>query len=146
MHSALTAHLAGISMNNNGEIKRRLLKGDYVVFIVILALAFGLMLYYASLSTGAEYGEIWENGKLTEKIKLADGFEKKVTIKGEKITNIIEIKGKQMRFAESDCFDESCVHTGWISRSGQVAVCLPNHVMLKITGKDSNNDVDVIVK
>jgi len=38
------------------------------------------------------------------------------------------------------------VGTGWISRNGQIAVCLPEKILIKITGTDSiGNDTDIIL-
>lgn len=56
----------------------------------------------------------------------------------------------RIRFAEADCPDKVCVRTGWISRSGQIAACVPGHLIIKIEGGSGNqttgpDDVDVIV-
>jgi hypothetical protein len=55
----------------------------------------------------------------------------------------------RIRFAAADCPDKVCVRTGWISRSGQIAACVPGHLIIKIEGSGSQptgpDDVDVIV-
>jgi len=50
-----------------------------------------------------------------------------------------------VRFQKSDCPDQICVHTGFISKPGQVSACIPAQVLVRITGDTSNNDVDVII-
>ena len=36
----------------------------------------------------------------------------------------------------SDCRDQICVRTGWLSSAGQTAVCLPNKAVLKVISVD----------
>ncbi|MGE5587679.1 MAG: NusG domain II-containing protein [Clostridia bacterium] len=38
------------------------------------------------------------------------------------------------RVLASDCPDKVCVKTGWIDRPGELIVCLPNRVVVKIQG------------
>ena len=38
------------------------------------------------------------------------------------------------RVAESDCPGQDCVHTGTITRAGQSIVCLPEQVVVQLTG------------
>jgi heptaprenyl diphosphate synthase len=46
----------------------------------------------------------------------------------------IEVRGGAVRVTESDCPDQVCVHTGWISRPGGVIVCAPNRTVIRLTG------------
>ena len=58
------------------------------------------------------------------------------------MTNVIEISGKTVRFASSDCPDQVCVRTGTLTRAGQIAVCLPNRVVVRLVG--AGQEVDAI--
>ena len=41
--------------------------------------------------------------------------------------------------------DEDCVRQGFISRSGQMIVCLPNRIVIKIeSDKSAKDDVDAV--
>ena len=51
-----------------------------------------------------------------------------------------------MRFVESQCYDHTCERTGWVSRVGDTAVCLPNRMMIKIVGAGSGDGVDATVR
>lgn len=44
----------------------------------------------------------------------------------------IEIKDMKVRVKESSCPNKICVKTGWISRSGEIIVCAPNEVTIRI--------------
>ncbi|MFN4217231.1 MAG: NusG domain II-containing protein [Brevinematales bacterium] len=48
----------------------------------------------------------------------------------------IEIKGKRVRMLESTCRDQICVKKGWISRTGDAIICMPNHVVVEIVGEE----------
>ena len=108
--------------------------GDFVIFAAIIALACGIWIRLALMQTEQTYGEILVNGELYRQVKL--GRTGEVTI---------EIDGERMRFVSSQCPDHTCERTGWISRVGQSAVCLPNRVMIKITG-NSTDGVDAVAQ
>lgn len=118
--------------------------GDFLIFAVVLALAAGIWARFAVMQTEAAYGEIWKDGALYERIKLEEGYQTTITVKGESVTNVIEVDGPRMRVAQADCHDHVCVSSGWIERTGQIAVCLPNKLEIKITGGQAA-DVDAVV-
>lgn len=118
--------------------------GDFLIFAVILVLAAGVWARFAVMQTEAAYGEIWKDGALYERIKLEEGYHTTITVKGESVTNVIEVDGLRMRVAQADCHDHVCVNSGWIERTGQIAVCLPNKMEIKIIGGQAS-DVDAIV-
>ena len=43
--------------------------------------------------------------------------------------------------AESSCPGLDCVHTGWVSRAGGQIICLPNRLVISLTGEGSE-DID----
>ena len=59
-------------------------------------------------------------------------------------TNNIIIEDGHVSMAYSDCANQVCVDTGAIHLSGDSIVCLPNKVMVEITGGGKDGDVDVI--
>lgn len=46
----------------------------------------------------------------------------------------IEIDGGRVRVAHSDCPDQVCVHSGWLSKNGQTAACVPAGVSVRVVG------------
>ncbi|NPV53348.1 MAG: NusG domain II-containing protein [Firmicutes bacterium] len=69
---------------------------------------------------------------------------------------LLEMRDGKIRIAESNCPEQVCVRTGWISRPGQSIICVPNRVMVYINDMDesdhgqagqgsSEDGVDVIV-
>jgi len=54
-------------------------------------------------------------------------------------SHIIIEQGK-VRFKQSPCNNQYCVHQGWLSKAGQVAICLPNQISLQLTGEYQSYD------
>lgn len=48
---------------------------------------------------------------------------------------VIQIADGKARFAKSPCHNQYCVHQGWLNRSGQAAICLPNQISLELIGE-----------
>ena len=82
------------------------------------------------------------------KIRLADKVVgtydlnqiRELHINGPKGESIIRIEQGKVRFVESPCNNKYCIHQGWLSRAGQVAICLPNQVSLQLLGASSPYD------
>lgn len=43
----------------------------------------------------------------------------------------------RIRIAHSGCPNQDCVHIGWVSRSGGQIVCLPNRLVISVSGSDA---------
>ena len=54
-------------------------------------------------------------------------------------TNTLIIENGTARISEASCPDKICVHQGPISQSGELMVCLPNEVIVRIDSEDSAN-------
>ncbi len=131
----------------NKPAKFSLKPGDFVIFAAIIAAACGIWLRLALMQTDQTYGEIWLDGTLYQQMKLDDSTKETIQLEGRISEVTIEADGRQMRFILSECPDHTCERTGWISAVGQTAVCLPNRVMIKITGNAEDGDaVDAVVQ
>ena len=63
------------------------------------------------------------------------------------IPNVIfEVRDGQIAFVKSDCPDQICVRTGFIHRSGQMAACLPNGLVLFLSGTEAYSEPDIFVR
>lgn len=52
----------------------------------------------------------------------------------------VEIRDGRVRVRESNCPDQVCVHSGWLSRGGQTAACVPAGVCVQVYGKQTAVD------
>ena len=122
-------------------MRSRLKWGDAVIVAVVLVLAAALTAVLAAGTQGDRlYAEVWQDNQLVERVALNDGTDRTIDLDGH---NVIVLSGKGARMASADCRDQVCVRTGTLARAGQVAVCLPNRVVLKIVGE--SGEIDAIV-
>ncbi len=57
---------------------------------------------------------------------------------------VVEIKDGKARIKESDCPNQICVLTGWVSSCGEAAVCIPNKVAVYVRCENDNTGLDAI--
>lgn len=57
----------------------------------------------------------------------------------------MEIADGRARFSASDCPDGLCVASGWLSRTGQTAACVPARITLRIDGGNTDG-VDAVAQ
>lgn len=51
--------------------------------------------------------------------------------------NLLEIQNGAAAVTEANCGDHTCVRTGTISRQGETIVCLPHHLIIRVTGGEA---------
>lgn len=117
---------------------RKLLgKNDLVLAAVLINIALIFWLFLFFINSEKEVVAIIEhNGVCIEKIELLKiNDEITFEIEGSGLINV-KIKAQQgkIRFESSDCADLVCVRTGWLSKKGQMAVCLPAKICIYIKG------------
>lgn len=122
-------------------MRGRLKWGDCIIIGVVLLLAAALTALMAQNTAGGRlYAEVWQNDVLVERVVLTDETDRTIDLDGH---NVIVLAGKTARVESADCHDQVCVRTGTLMRAGQVAVCLPNRVVLKLVGE--TGEIDAIV-
>lgn len=120
--------------DTDGTNRGRRRKNDFVLAAVLLGLA-GLGLGYSfAHGTPAMTAEVTVDGQLVETLDLSENQE--ITIKGVRDgINCLVVENGEIWCAEASCPDKVCVHQGKQSRDGQMIVCLPNRMTVKVTGK-----------
>lgn len=117
-------------------------KGDIYIIVAALVIAAFVFAGYRLYSSGdgSKTAVIIHDGKIVRTIDLASAkTAQEIEVKGEFIS-IIQIADGRIRFETTDCPNKDCVKTGWISEKGQLAVCLPNKVIIKIEGSGEQID------
>ncbi len=119
--------------------KRKLIRkiDFWLIFgFVVIALAFYSAYNFFNRSMAVK-AELVIDGTTVKEISLSE--DKIFNL--EQAPNItFEVKNGRIRFKQSDCPDKICVKTGFISKTGQMAVCLPNKASIKIVGY--KDDID----
>lgn len=114
----------------------KLTKGDKILVAVIILISFASVLGVKALSSvySNKYVVIESRGEPVKKILLGHNVEKIVKVEGVLGYSVIEIGQDKVRMLDSPCPDHLCVKSGAISKPGQIIVCLPNQVVIKIIG------------
>ena len=114
--------------------------GDAVVILAVLLLAgASFFLLIAGSRPGAAAVITTPEGEITWELSRDNTWE----LTGrDGIPVVIEAADGRIRFYSSGCPDQICVHSGWLSREGQSAACIPAGIALKITdGSGGDGDM-----
>lgn len=103
-----------------------------VILIIIVASA---TIWYAGKPVG-EKAEIYINGKLKATYSLSQ--DKAINL--DEIGVHLTISDGKIGVTDSDCKDKICMHSGYISHSGQRIICAPNKLVIVIRGKQPQYD------
>jgi len=131
----------------NETVKSSILKvitpGDKILVVLILALGIISLIALNHVRQPGESVIIEVNGQVVQQLDLNTSQE--VTVNGSIGKIVIKIDQGTARVIHSDCPEKICVKTGKIHRVGEMIVCVPNKVVVKINGK-RNNQFDVITQ
>ncbi len=116
-------------------------KADVVLFLLILV--FGLAVTWWSLSQNqaGQQVVVTVGGQIYGTYDLS--MDQEIQVIQDDHLNYITIKDGKVSMSFSDCSNQVCVHTGWISETKDTIVCLPNKVVIEIQS-EKGGTVDVI--
>ena len=111
--------------------------GDWLVITAsLIAIIFMFQQFWSMVP--ASKLKIRQGNKVLGSYDLNQVRELKIT--GAMGDSLISINQGKVRFKQSPCSNQYCVHQGWLSRAGQVAICLPNQISLQLMGAKSTYD------
>ncbi len=115
------------------------------IFIILLITVFAAIVYliYSSFfMKKAVIAEIVYDNKVIQTVDLS--VDK--TFSPEGFPDIVFcVKNNSIAFIHSDCPDKICVNTGFINKSGQTAVCLPNKMVIRLKINNDDNQADAVL-
>lgn len=113
-------------------------KADLLLLAAILLLSAAGFAVLRSSANENSMIEISIAGEIRERKPLsADSV---YYIRSEYGYNIINVEGGQVWISEADCRGGDCVSFGKISSEGQIILCLPHKLAVRITGGETEND------
>ncbi|HBH13042.1 MAG: Uncharacterized protein XD91_0197 [Clostridiales bacterium 38_11] len=126
----------------------KLFQGDYMtkydkilIFIVLIASISGIVaVNSAALNYNNLYAEILINNELYKKYTLGYGVDETIVVESEYGRNVIRVDNDHVYMQESDCPDQICVQMSKISEPGEIIVCLPNRLIIMVTGESGSID------
>lgn len=117
-------------------------KTDLIILLAVLLVAAALLLMNKNNNIEGKTAQITSDSKVVKEIMLNTAVDEIFTLK-ENPNISFEIKNGKIRFVGVDCPDKLCENFGFLSKTNEVAVCLPNKVTLRIIGE--NSDIDAVV-
>lgn len=119
-------------------------KGDIILLVITALLSIsgyvGYSMYMDRIESLSKIAVIRYKDQTIRRINI-DTVDKlmEFTVNGIYNNKILVEKGR-IRVIESDCPDQVCVRTGWLTKTGELAVCVPNRLMIKIEGENLEID------
>ncbi len=110
-------------------------KADIILAAAVIILS--IILIGARIFTRTEGGlaVVTEDGRETGRYSLQKDLEKDIS--GIYGTNRLVIKDRAAFVAEADCPDKLCVHQKKIRYNGEMIVCLPHRLVIRIESGDA---------
>ncbi len=116
----------------------KLNRGDAVIWLLAAILLVGLYAVFWRVDGHGAEAVVLVNGKRWARLDLFQ--DQNLDVPGPLGHSHIQVRDGRVRFVNSPCPNKLCIHTGWLSQGGEVAICLPNKVSLQILASDPRFD------
>ena len=126
-------------MQKNMSIKIN--KFDIILIIGIICISGIFILFNKLNSKKGTTALVYYENKLVKKIDLS--IDKTYNVKGYNGNVLIVVKDNKIKVAKEKSLHHLCSKQGYISKSNETIVCLPNKIVIEI---DSKKDIDTVVK
>ena len=111
----------------------RLLAGDGAVILVCVLAGAALLLAPGRARTGAAEVQVEVSGTAVLTLSPSEDGIREVT--GPLGVTRIEVRERRVRVLSSPCPQKLCQRAGWIGSAGEMVVCLPNEVVVRLPGR-----------
>ena len=109
-------------------------KGDFFIIAIVIILALGIWFFPFGKGEATRV-EVFCDGRLSYTSPTDKPFEKEIA------GCTVKLSDGEVRVVSSTCPDKVCVHSGAISEAGEIIVCVPNRVSVKMAG---TQEIDAI--
>lgn len=65
-----------------------------------------------------------------------------VKVQGDRGETVVKVEDNSVRITESACPHKTCIRMGAISTRGQMLICVPNHVAVRVEGVEDESGID----
>lgn len=116
--------------------------GDIILIISIVAIAVLFLTWnnYRAAPTEQLKALITQDGKLIKQINLSELTAAESIQFNDPLKQVVLAEKGRIRFLKSDCPNQTCVKTGWLTKPGDRAVCIPSKVVITIVGDNEQID------
>ena len=127
----------------NTSISKIITPGDKILVALILIIGIGSLFAISRLRQPGEHVVVEVNNQEVQRLDLDRTQE--IVVTGPIGETRIKIEHGTAQVLSSDCPEKICVLTREIRHAGEMIVCVPNKVVVKIIGK-AENQFDVITQ
>lgn len=103
--------------------------GDALALLLGVALVVASALHFWRDGIG-ETLRVRVDGRLVEDLPLR--LNRTLSVQGPLGATVVEVRGGRARIAADPSPRQYCVRHGWLSRPGEMAICLPNRTSIEI--------------
>ncbi|HHZ03135.1 MAG TPA: NusG domain II-containing protein [Tissierellia bacterium] len=128
-------------------MKKKINKYDIglIIAIVIINVFFIWYSGRSAVKLNDKVAYIYSDNQLVKEYVLTDDVKDEYTVKTETGGyNTLHIEDGQIWIHDASCPDKVCIYQGKISRDGEIIVCLPNRMLIKIVDYSEDDEVDFI--
>ena len=123
-------------------LRENIRRADVLLLVLFIVIGLAMTLLTAGFSSSGQKVVISVGGKEYGTYRLS--VDRTITIRQKGHVNKVRIRDGRVSMVYSDCRNQICVHHHAIDKTSQQIVCLPNQVMLRIEGKDSDDTIDAV--
>lgn len=119
---------------------------DLVLIILIAGAGTTAPVFYrtAPEAEGAMV-EIQADGRTVCRVPLKN-TDTTLTVRGRTGPSVLEVQDGHVRFVRSACPNKHCIRSGSIHEPGAWLLCLPNRVLVRITGPGGGESLDGVTR
>lgn len=125
-------------------MERKLITKNDILLIAVIVVIMVAGFLFKGFSSSEITAEVYCDGELVETVNLTEKEEKKI-VTGENKSVVIVAEDGKIYFEKSDCPDKVCIKSGELNQNGDFASCLPEKVVIKVSGVAESNEPDAIV-
>lgn len=119
--------------------RKLITKKDAVILVLIVIAALSAVIINNYSKMQGETAVICVDGEVVREFNLTE-----ITEKTEiKLDNgiVITAENGKVFFSQSSCKDKICINSGELTKSGDVAACVPNKTVVTVNGTANGTDV-----
>lgn len=130
-------------MFNISESVKLVKKSDFLILLALLAIAaVWIIIQNVSADNSRVVAVISHDGNIVQELELSNSRNGVFSVPQTQSLQY-EVNDGSIRFVNSKCADHRCEQYGYLNRSGQLAVCLPNKTTINIKG--DSKEIDMIL-
>ena len=118
-------------------------KADIILAVGLIVVGFAMSFFLASGKAEGSQVTVTADGKLYGRWSLSEDRTVDIDQKNSR-HNQFQIKDGKVTMIQADCHGHDCIQQGSIDQTGETIVCLPNKVVIEITG--GKQDYDTIAR